>query len=120
MDAANLLISKPGGLTTSEALAKGLPMVMIEPIPGQEERNAQYLLRHGAAARADSLDELVRVVEHLLTDRSRLDRLRENGVILARPWAARDAAEAIASLIEEREMRSSRRAKSWPVAPSHS
>lgn len=120
MDAADLLISKPGGLTTSEALAKGLPMMMIEPIPGQEERNAQYLLRHGAAARADSLDELVRVVEHLLTDRSRLDRLRENGVILARPWAARDAAEAIASLIEEREMRSSRRAKSWPVAPSHS
>ncbi|MBK8575052.1 MAG: hypothetical protein IPN90_05010 [Elusimicrobia bacterium] len=120
MDASDLLISKPGGLTTSEALAKGLPMVMIEPIPGQEERNAQFLLRHGAAERADTLDELVRVVERLLTDRGRLDRLRENGVILARPWAARDAAEAIATLIEKREAPPARRARVWPVSPSRS
>jgi len=121
MDAADLLISKPGGLTTSEALAKGLPMVMIEPIPGQEERNAQYLLRHGAAERADSLEDLVRVVGSLLSDRGRLDRLRENGGFLARPWAARDGAEAIVSLIEEREARAYRRSsRAWPVAPSRS
>jgi hypothetical protein len=46
--------------------------------------------------------------------------LRENGGFLARPWAARDAAEAIASLIEEREVRPGRRARGWPVAPSRS
>jgi processive 1,2-diacylglycerol beta-glucosyltransferase len=109
MDAADLLISKPGGLTTSEALAKGLPMVMIEPIPGQEERNAQYLLRHGAAERAETLEDLVHVVEQLFTDRARMARLREKGEGLARPWAAREAAEAIASLIEERERRGARR-----------
>ncbi len=122
MDAADLLISKPGGLTTSEALAKGLPMVMIQPIPGQEERNAQYILRHGAAVRADTLDDLVDVVQKLLTDRGRLDRLRENGGLLARPWAARDAAEAIASLAAQNVSFSARRfaGRSWPVSPSRS
>jgi len=47
MDAADLLISKPGGLTSSEALAKNLPMIITNPIPGQEERNARYLERQG-------------------------------------------------------------------------
>lgn len=111
MDAADLLISKPGGLTSSEALAKGLPMVIIQPIPGQEERNAQYLLRHGAAVRADTLDGLLHTVDALLSDKSRLDRLRENALRLARPRAARDAAEAIVRLIEERDGRSGRRAR---------
>lgn len=101
MGAADLLVSKPGGLTTSEALARGLPMVMIEPIPGQEERNAKFLLRHGAAVRADTLDELVEVVSHLFADRSRLARLKENGARLARPWAARDAADAILSVVSQ-------------------
>ncbi|MBK6880678.1 MAG: glycosyltransferase [Elusimicrobia bacterium] len=115
MDASDVLISKPGGLTTSEALAKGLPMIIIEPIPGQEERNAQFLLRHGAAVRADTLDELVRSVGGLFNHRGRLEQLRENGRALARPWAARDAAEAIVSLMEERRPARSR-AEGHPVA----
>lgn len=49
MDAADCIITKPGGLTTSEALAKGLPMIIINPIPGQEERNAEFLLNNGLA-----------------------------------------------------------------------
>ena len=50
MTAADLFVGKPGGLTTSEALAKGLPMVVINPIPGQEERNSDHLLEEGAVA----------------------------------------------------------------------
>ena len=50
---ANIAITKPGGLTSSEALAKGLPMIISNPIPGQEERNARYLLKHGVAEQAD-------------------------------------------------------------------
>lgn len=111
MDAADVLISKPGGLTTSEALAKGLPMVIIQPIPGQEERNAQFLLRHGAAVRVETLDELVHTVDDVLTHRAKLDRLRENGLRLARPWAARDAADAIVRLIDERASRGHRRVR---------
>ena len=49
MDASDCIVTKPGGLTTSEALAKGLPIIMINPIPGQEDRNAEFLLNNGAA-----------------------------------------------------------------------
>lgn len=101
MDAADLLISKSGGLTTAESLAKGVPMVVLQPIPGQEERNAEFLLRHGAALRADTVDDLRRAAQSLLGQRARLDRLREAGRGLARPHAARDAAEAIRALMEE-------------------
>ena len=100
MDAADLLISKSGGLTTAESLAKGLPMIIIQPIPGQEERNADHLLRYGAAERADTLEDLTRLAQQLLSNRQRLDRLRENGRSLARPRAAYDAAEAIRALME--------------------
>jgi processive 1,2-diacylglycerol beta-glucosyltransferase len=51
MDAADLVISKPGGLTTSEVLAKGKPLMIVDPIPGQEQRNCEFLLEAGAAAR---------------------------------------------------------------------
>jgi processive 1,2-diacylglycerol beta-glucosyltransferase len=50
MRAADVLISKPGGLTVSEALSLGLPQILFSPIPGQEEANAQYVVKHGAGA----------------------------------------------------------------------
>jgi hypothetical protein len=53
MAAADLLVGKPGGLTTAEALARRLPMVLVHPIPGQEERNADHLLEAGAARGLD-------------------------------------------------------------------
>ena len=49
MDAAELIITKPGGLTTSEAMAKRLPLILTNPIPGQEERNMEFLVNSGAA-----------------------------------------------------------------------
>lgn len=49
MDAADIIITKPGGLTTSEAMAKGLPLILLNPIPGQEERNMEFLVNAGAA-----------------------------------------------------------------------
>ena len=49
MDAADVIITKPGGLTTSEAMAKGLPLILMNPIPGQEERNMEFLVNSGAA-----------------------------------------------------------------------
>src|SRR5437016_5727189 len=55
MAAADLLVGKAGGLTTSEALARALPMALVEPIPGQEERNSDHLLEAGAAIRCNNL-----------------------------------------------------------------
>lgn len=62
MDAADCLITKPGGITSSEALAKGLPMIMVNPIPGHEMRNAEFMLNNGLALNATKsfpLDEAV-------------------------------------------------------------
>ncbi len=101
MDAADLVVSKPGGLTCAESLAKGLPLVMIQPIPGQEERNARYLLKHGAAERVENLEELGRTVQRLLSDGTALEKLRERAAALARPHAAKEAAEAILKILKE-------------------
>ena len=90
MDAADLLISKSGGLTTSEALAKGKPMLITDPIPGQEQRNCEHLLENGAAVRLYETADAPYKVRSLLTDRVRLDRMRACARDLGRPQAARD------------------------------
>jgi hypothetical protein len=59
MAAADLLVGKPGGLTSSEALARGLALVVVHPIPAQEERNADHLLETAAAIRCNNLPALV-------------------------------------------------------------
>ena len=66
MTAADLFVGKPGGLTTSEALAKGLPMVVINPIPGQEERNSDHLLEQGVAIRCNNLPALAYKIDTLI------------------------------------------------------
>ena len=89
MAVADLAITKPGGLTTSECLAVGLPMLVISPIPGQEERNADYLLENGAALKACDEGALTYRVNRLLSEPGLLDRLRDNAHRLGKPGAAR-------------------------------
>jgi processive 1,2-diacylglycerol beta-glucosyltransferase len=101
MDAADILISKPGGMTCAESLAKGLPLLIIRPIPGQEERNARYLLKNGAAERVETLDELVTAVDRLFREPERLAKLRDRARALAKPFSAYEAAEAILGLVKE-------------------
>jgi processive 1,2-diacylglycerol beta-glucosyltransferase len=96
MAAADLMIGKPGGLTTSEALARGLPMVIVNPIPGQEDRNADYLLEEGAAIRGNNLPALAWKLDRLLADRPPPSAaLRQNALRIARPHAARDVVAAL-------------------------
>ena len=90
MACADLAVTKPGGLTVSECLAVGLPMVLIAPIPGQEERNADYLLEQGAALKALDGAALEYKIRGLLAHPERLARMRENMRGLGRPAAARD------------------------------
>lgn len=95
LDAADLVITKPGGLSTSECLAKGRPMLITDPIPGQEQRNCEYLLERGAARRLyDPVDAPV-VVARLLDEPGRLDQMRENVARIGKPHAARDIARHI-------------------------
>ncbi len=99
MAAADLLVGKAGGLTTSEALARALPMVLIEPIPGQEERNADHLLEAGAAIRCNNLPVAAWKVAALLDDPARLKQMQEAARRMARPNAAADIAENALALV---------------------
>lgn len=88
MSAADLVAGKTGGMTTSEALAKGLPFLIVNPIQGQEERNADHLLEEGAAIRCNNLPVLAYKVDRLLGDPKRLAHMRANARRLGRPHAA--------------------------------
>lgn len=100
MAAADLMVGKAGGLTTSEALARALPMALIEPIPGQEERNADHLLEAGAAIRCNNLPAAAWKIATLLDDPARLNRMREAARQLAKPVAAASIAEDALRLVD--------------------
>ena len=90
MGAATLLLSKPGGLTTAEALARGLPMVVLDPIGGQEERNSDVLLEAGAAVKCTEVTVLNHKLARLLDDHARIAAMSENARRLGRPSASAD------------------------------
>lgn len=100
MSASDLLVGKPGGLTTCEALAKGLLMVIVNPIPGQEERNSDHLLEEGAAIRCNNLPALAYKIDRLLADHTRMSAMRANVARLARPLAAHDIATILTTKTE--------------------
>ncbi len=100
MAAADLLVGKAGGLTSSEALARELPLLIVNPIPGQEERNSDHLLEVGAALRCNNLSTLAWKVENLLADPARLTRLRERARAAARPRASFDIVHRMTALLQ--------------------
>jgi processive 1,2-diacylglycerol beta-glucosyltransferase len=89
MAVADLIITKPGGLTTSEALAMGKPLFILNPIPGQEAANSDFLLEHGAAAKANRVEDLPFRVEQLLGSK-KLSEMAKAAKALGRPTAAPD------------------------------
>lgn len=99
MSASDILLGKPGGLTTSEALAKALVFCVVNPIPGQEERNSDHLLEEGVAIRCNNLPALAYKLDRLLADSARFDAMRANALRLARPNAARDIVGKLLSLV---------------------
>ncbi|MDI3281116.1 MAG: glycosyltransferase [Bacillota bacterium] len=97
MAMADLLISKAGGLTVSEALAAKLPMIIVRPTPGQEVGNTAYLLEHGAACYLEELADLPQFLALLLRNPECLERMRAAAEKIARPQAARDVAALVLS-----------------------
>ncbi|MBI4727099.1 glycosyltransferase [candidate division TA06 bacterium] len=97
MRASDILISKPGGLTTAEALACGLPMIIVNPIPGQEDMNSDMLLEHGAGIKAMHQVDIPHRLDEVLASPQKLSSLRKNALKLGRPRAAQN----IAKLVEE-------------------
>jgi processive 1,2-diacylglycerol beta-glucosyltransferase len=98
MAASDIVLGKPGGLTTSEALARGLVMVIVNPIPGQEERNSDHLLEEGAAIRCNNLPVLAYKIDKLLDDRERFRAMQDAARRLARPRAAQEIVSKLLSM----------------------
>lgn len=95
MSAADLVVTKPGGLSVSECLAKRRPMLLVSPIPGQEERNADYLLEAGAALKAVDAATLEFKLARLLAEPARLTAMSEAAHRISKP----DAAQAVIALL---------------------
>ena len=95
MSASDLLIAKPGGATTCESLAKKLPMIILEPIPGQESYNAEWLKKRGAASQIGKPNEIKNLVQQIIQNPKLLTSVKEAIDKIAKPRAASDLADFI-------------------------
>jgi processive 1,2-diacylglycerol beta-glucosyltransferase len=104
MASAGLLAGKPGGLTSSEALARGLVLVIVNPIPGQEERKSDHFLQEGVEIRCNNLPALAYKIDTLLADHGRLSRMQEAAKRMARPDAA---SKVVATILQAKQVNAS-------------
>ncbi|MDO8749328.1 MAG: glycosyltransferase [Candidatus Omnitrophota bacterium] len=98
MEIANIIITKAGGLTTAEAFCKGLPMVIIKPLPGQEEINTTYFLNKGAAVKITDDKLILQFLQDLLSNPSMLKAMREAALKISKPYASLDIGKLILEL----------------------
>jgi processive 1,2-diacylglycerol beta-glucosyltransferase len=99
MEIAEMIVTKPGGITTAEALVKRLPMIIINPIPGQEAKNTEYLLSQNVAVEARDANDVMLYVDEFLRNPRKLWAMREAATVLGRPRSAENAAEEILRLL---------------------
>lgn len=93
--ASDLFIGKPGGLSASECMAAGLPMVLVNPIPGQEVRNGDYLMEQGAAIRCNTSSTIGWKIDQVLSEPGRLERMQAAAARIGRPDAAAEVLDAL-------------------------
>ncbi len=99
--ASDLVITKAGGLITSEILARGTPMVLVDPIPGQEEQNADVIAAAGAGVQIRLMEMVAPAVQYLLKHPDRLMQMRQSALELGQPRAAINIAETILSNLQQ-------------------
>ena len=95
---SDLVVTKPGGITTAEALSKKLPMIIVKPIPGQEANNTAFLLEQQAAIRTDDAENINLIFDDLLMNRNKLTKLSEAAGRISKPNASFDIAKLLLSL----------------------
>jgi len=98
MSTSNIIITKPGGVTCAEVLAKHLAMIIVKPLPGQEANNTRYLTEKGAAIKVDEPEEINLAIEDLLKEPDKLKRLYESAGSLSKPNASLDIARLLLDL----------------------
>ncbi len=97
MQVSDIILTKPGGITTAEALAKGVGMLIVNPLPGQEAMNTKFLLEEGVAVKAESPEDACKLLEELLESKEKLKSMSDKAKVYAKP----DSAVRIAKLILE-------------------
>ena len=95
MDAADFIITKPGGLTVSESMAKGLPLILVNPIPGQEDRNVEFLLNNGLALHVTNTFPVDEAIYQFFNNQFRRERFHETVKEFGKPNAAKDLGDFI-------------------------
>ena len=95
MHISTLVVTKPGGLTSSESLASHLPIIITNPIPGQEEENAEFLDNSGAAVWLKNDDDIDAVIDSILSDSEKLQEMKEKSVLIAKPNSTMDICKKI-------------------------
>lgn len=103
MSAADCIITKPGGLSTSEALAKHLPIILINPIPGQEQRNVEFMLNNGVAMFVTDTFPVDEALYQIFMFPDKLKNMAANIRLIAKPNAARDLANFVTGLLNKDE-----------------
>ena len=98
MAASDCILTKPGGLTTSESLAMHLPMILINPIPGQEDRNLEFLLNNGAAMAASETCPIDEVIYQILKNPERIELMKKSIAFLSKPDSTEKLCEFVAKL----------------------
>lgn len=87
MSISDLVVTKPGGMTTTESLASGLPMIIINPIPGQEEENAEFLENKGVGIWLKKNDNVSEVFNDLFSHPNKLNEMKKNTLLIGHPNA---------------------------------
>lgn len=95
MKVSDFIVTKPGGLTTSEALVVNVPIIICYPIPGQEDQNSNYLLNHGAAIRLFDNEDMEITLKSLIENKARIQQLKDRIHVIRKPDATKDIAELI-------------------------
>ena len=100
MEVSDIIVTKPGGLTTAEALSKSLPMVIVNPLPGQESMNTQFLLREGVAVKAGNEFEVVTLLEEMFYNPEKLLQMKERAKMHSKPDSSIRTAKLLLELAQ--------------------
>ncbi len=100
MSVSDIIFSKAGGLTVSECMAKGLPMVINKVIPGQEEDNVEYLVSHNAAVKANNTEEIIAAIDELIKNPQKVAAMKKSAATIGKPNSAEALADFVMSNIK--------------------
>ena len=99
MHISYFVVTKPGGLTTTESLISSLPIIVINPLPGQEEENALFLERHGVGVWIRKTDNPEVIFSELLSHPDRIEKMRENTKLIAKPKSTKSICDKIVASV---------------------